>query len=48
MIPKRIARRKGVIMDWDKDMSIMEVEAIPDKEDIISQERMKSRYFPDH
>lgn len=45
-IPKRIARRKGVIIDWDKDMSIMDlVEAIPDKEDIISLERMKSRYL---
>lgn len=33
-------------MDWDQELSIMElVDAIPNKENIISLERMKSRYL---
>lgn len=34
-IPRRISTRKGVIMDWDQELSIMElVDAIPNKENI--------------
>lgn len=45
-IPRRVSRRKGVIMDWDIELDIMDlVDAIPNKEDIISLERMKSRYI---
>lgn len=41
-ISRRVSRRKGVIMDWDLELSLMElIEAIPHKDNILSLERMK-------
>lgn len=45
-IPRRASRRKGVILDWDQELSLMDLaEAMVYKEGLISLERMKRKYI---
>lgn len=45
-IPNRVKRCRGIISDWDRDMTLQELaEAIDDNKRIIQLERMKSRRY---